>query len=170
MEKFVEAYLKLMEFLDIGVRKLITIITGLMAFTICIQVLCRYVLKNPLIWTEELARYLMIWMVFLGASCVLKKWNNIYVDFLINKLKEKNREVVILIQKIFILGLLIYSFYLCIIILPKVSATQITPALGISMLWPESSMIVGFILMALQMIGVILDDIFNKKIFNNGGV
>jgi TRAP-type C4-dicarboxylate transport system permease small subunit len=167
MNSFVNIYLKLMEFLDVGVRKLIILLAGLMTVAVSLQVICRYIMKNPLVWTEELARYLMIWMVFTGASCIIKKWNNINVDFFLNKFKKKPREIVILIQKFVIFGLLVYSFYLCLMVFPEVGAVQITPALGISMLWSQSSMIVGFLLMSLQMLGVILDDIFKKKIFNS---
>jgi TRAP-type C4-dicarboxylate transport system permease small subunit len=167
MHIFINIYLKLMEFLDVCVRKLLIFLAGLMTVTVSLQVVCRYLLKNPLVWTEELARYLMIWMAFIGASCIIKKWDNIYVDFFINKFKKKTRKIIMLIQKFIIFGLLIYSFYLCITVLPKVGANQMTTTLGVSMIWPQSGMIVGFLLMVLQMFGVILDDIFKRNIFNS---
>jgi TRAP-type C4-dicarboxylate transport system permease small subunit len=167
MGSLVNVYLKLMEIMDIGVRKLITLLAGLMTVTVGLQVICRYILRNPLLWTEELARYLLIWMVFIGASCIIKKWDNIYVDFFINMLKKKSQAVVMLIQKFVILGLFVYCFCLCITVFPKISSLQSSPALGISMLWPQSSLIVGFLLMVLQMIGVILDDIFMKHILKS---
>ena len=34
---------------------------------------------TPLIWTEELTRYLLVWSTFLGASCVYKKMGHINV-------------------------------------------------------------------------------------------
>jgi len=34
------------------------------------QVFCRYVLNSPLIWSEELVRYLCVWLTFLGASAL----------------------------------------------------------------------------------------------------
>jgi TRAP-type C4-dicarboxylate transport system permease small subunit len=169
MGKFVVDYLKLMDILDFMLRKLLIVISGLMTLTIILQVLCRYVLKSPLIWTEEVSRYLMLWMAFIGASCVIKKWDNIYVDFFINKVKKKPRKIIILIQKFVILGLLIYSFYLCITVFPKVSAFQKMAVLGVSMLWVQSSMIVGFFLMVLQNIGVILNDLFKQDKFNGEG-
>jgi TRAP-type C4-dicarboxylate transport system permease small subunit len=177
MGSFVNAYLKLMDFLDDVVQKLSISIAGLMTVTVGLQVLSRYVMKYPLVWTEELARYLMIWMVFIGASSIIKKWNNIYVDFFINKLTERIRTVMILIEKCVIMGLLIYFFYLCFMVFSKVGGFQTSPAMGISMLWPQWGMIMGFFLMALQSIGVILDDIFKKNVFkfnkeisNNGGI
>jgi TRAP-type C4-dicarboxylate transport system permease small subunit len=177
MGGFVNVYLKLMDFLDGLVQKLCVFIAGLMTIAVGLQVLSRYILKYPLVWTEELARYLMVWMVFIGASTIIKKWNNIYVDFFISKLTKKNRIIAILIEKCVIVVLLVYFSYLCFMVFSKVGGFQTSPAMGISMLWPQSGMIAGFFLMALQGVGVILDDIFNKNILkfnkeisNNGGI
>ena len=46
----------------------IIILLMIMMTSMAIQVFCRYVLNNPLAWTEELARYLYIWTAFLGAG------------------------------------------------------------------------------------------------------
>ncbi len=70
--------------------------------TVTWQVLSRYVLSRPSTSTDELARFLMVWLVLLGAAyCVgkrnhlsidllpanaserLKKWSRVYVDTLI---------------------------------------------------------------------------------------
>jgi TRAP-type C4-dicarboxylate transport system permease small subunit len=37
------------------------------------QVFFRYGLKSPLIWSEELVRYLCVWLTFLGASVLTAK-------------------------------------------------------------------------------------------------
>ena len=34
----------------------------------CTQVVCRYVFNSPLIWSEELVRFIVIWMCMLGAA------------------------------------------------------------------------------------------------------
>jgi TRAP-type C4-dicarboxylate transport system permease small subunit len=166
MRKLVANYLKLMDMLYVITRKVLIVITGLMTAVVILQVICRYVLKNPLVWTEEVARYLMLWMAFISASCVIKKWDNMYVDFFINLLKQKPRRIIILLQKFVVQGLLIYSFYLCVTVFPKVSANQTLATLDISMLWAQSSMIVGFLLSALQNIGVILNDLFKQDTFS----
>ena len=40
----------------------------LLILVVSIQVFCRYVLQDSLAWTEELARYLVIWSVLFGCS------------------------------------------------------------------------------------------------------
>jgi TRAP-type C4-dicarboxylate transport system permease small subunit len=162
MRKFLDFYLKLMDILDIIARKMLIVLAGLMTSAVILQVLCRYILKYPLVWTEEAARYLMIWMVFIGTSCIIKKWDNLYVDVFIKLLKEKNQRIMIMFQKLVILGLLIYFFYICMIVLPKLGVYQRMTTINLSIFWVELSMIVGFCLAALQNIGVILNDLFKR--------
>jgi C4-dicarboxylate transporter DctQ subunit len=47
-----------------------------------IQVLCRYVLKMPLAWSEELMRYIYIGVSFLGAAIAVRENSHICIDLL----------------------------------------------------------------------------------------
>lgn len=51
------------------------------------QVFTRFVLKNPSSFTEELARYLLIWVGLLGAGYVAGRKMHLAIDVLINRLK-----------------------------------------------------------------------------------
>ena len=44
-----------------------------MALVVALQVFCRYILNNSLFWSEELARFLLIWLTFLGASVAYRR-------------------------------------------------------------------------------------------------
>lgn len=44
-----------------------------MALTVLLQIWARYGFDYPFSWTEELARYLMIWAGLLGATCAFKR-------------------------------------------------------------------------------------------------
>lgn len=57
-----------------------------MAIIVAVQVFFRYVLNQSLFWSEELARFLLVWLTFLGASCAYYKKVNPGVDFLYSKL------------------------------------------------------------------------------------
>jgi len=39
-----------------------------MAFLVAVQVFCRYILNSSLFWSEELARYMLVWLSFFGAT------------------------------------------------------------------------------------------------------
>lgn len=46
---------------------------AILVLVVSLQVFCRYVLQNSLDWTEELARYLLIWSVLFGCSYAMKE-------------------------------------------------------------------------------------------------
>ena len=53
-----------------------------LAATIFYQFFTRYVLNDSAAWTEEIARYLLIAMVFVGVSAMVRMERHIHVDFL----------------------------------------------------------------------------------------
>ena len=53
-----------------------------LAATIFYQFFTRYVLNDSAAWTEEIARYLLICMVFVGVSAMVRMQRHIHVDFL----------------------------------------------------------------------------------------
>ena len=53
----------------------------LLGITVFYQFFTRYVLNNSASWTEEIARYLLIGTVFVGAAIGVAKNNHIQVDF-----------------------------------------------------------------------------------------
>ena len=59
---------------------------GLMAVVVIYGVIARYVVQNPSIWTEELARALMIWTAYLGISIALRRRGHLGILFFVLKL------------------------------------------------------------------------------------
>jgi TRAP-type C4-dicarboxylate transport system permease small subunit len=53
-----------------------------MVVVVAAQVFCRYVLNHSLFWSEELARYLLVWMTFLGASVAFHRRVHPSIDIL----------------------------------------------------------------------------------------
>ena len=52
----------------------------LLAFNVFYQFFTRYVLNSSASWTEEIARYLLICMVFVGAAALVRLNRHIHVD------------------------------------------------------------------------------------------
>ncbi len=65
-----------------------------MALVVAVQVFCRYVLNHSLFWSEELARYLLVWITFLGASCAYRRSSHPGVDVLYVRLPAAGRKIV----------------------------------------------------------------------------
>jgi len=58
------------------------------------QVLWRYAFRDALPWTEELARYLFIWITFLGAALAVRDGTHIRVSLLVERLPARWRRYV----------------------------------------------------------------------------
>lgn len=79
-------------FLDKITRQALVIILGIMVFNVVWQVLTRYVLGSPSSWTEELTRFLMIWLGLLGAAYVSGQKKHIAITLLPSKMKPESRK------------------------------------------------------------------------------
>lgn len=61
----------------------ILMFVGMVVLSI-LQVICRYVLKISLSFTEELARFLFIWVTFLGTAMAMKKGQHVKMELLLD--------------------------------------------------------------------------------------
>ena len=68
-----------------------TVFLACILIVVILQVFFRYVAQIVVPWTEEAARYLCIWMVFLGAAAAVAKKSHICVTFLVERVPEKLR-------------------------------------------------------------------------------
>jgi len=57
------------------------------------QVFFRYVLEDPIMWAEELARYSYVWMVFLAAIFVTADHSHVTVTIADDRLSERFRRI-----------------------------------------------------------------------------
>lgn len=72
-------------------KKILVVILGVMVINVSWQVFSRYVLANPSSFTDELARYLMIWLGVMGTAYVSGKKLHVAIDILPDKLSPKRQ-------------------------------------------------------------------------------
>lgn len=87
---------------------------AVMAALVFANVVLRYVFGMSLSWVEELTRYMMIWLAWLGAGLALREGAHIAIDTLQQSLPEAAarivRVVVLLIMAIFFAALLWFGW------------------------------------------------------------
>jgi TRAP-type C4-dicarboxylate transport system permease small subunit len=119
-----------------GVNKVLEVITaifvGLITVLVLSQVLFRYILEQPLAWSEEFSRYCLIWLVLLGFSILVRKNKHIAVTYFQSLFSDKIQRVIRIIVHFII------AFFCLILIffgydLAMRAMIQISPASGISM-------------------------------------
>ncbi|MEY2950788.1 MAG: hypothetical protein RLZZ248_1989 [Bacteroidota bacterium] len=72
-------------------EKILVVLLGGMVLNVSWQVFSRYVLANPSSFTDELARYLMIWLGVMGTAYVSGKRLHVAIDILPDKLSPKRQ-------------------------------------------------------------------------------
>src|ERR1044071_3228340 len=83
-----------------------------LAFIVFLQFFTRYVLNDSLAWTEEIARYGLMWVVFIGGAMVTRRNSHIAVELLSNVMKPGPLRAALLafvdLVKLAFIGLLAY--------------------------------------------------------------
>jgi TRAP-type C4-dicarboxylate transport system permease small subunit len=74
---------KPMRILEKAMEYLVASIMFFLVTIVFIQVLFRYVVQTSLPWTEEMARYLFVWLVFIAASVCVKKEAHLGIDVIV---------------------------------------------------------------------------------------
>lgn len=82
---------RITEAVDGILKGCVIVLMGLSALNVLWQVFSRYVLNQPSSWTEELARYMLIWVSFLGAAYAVRLRMHLSIDLLVQRLTERNR-------------------------------------------------------------------------------
>ena len=76
---------------------------GLLIFSwgsVCAEVVCRYFLKQPLIWVVEVTEYVMVHMTFVGSAWLLRREGHVAVDVVTSRLGSKTRTFLLIITSL----------------------------------------------------------------------
>ena len=92
-------------------RFLVLILLG-MVLNVIWQVFTRFFTSSPSAFTNELARYLMIWLGILGAAYISGKQEHVAIDFFVKKLNNSLRRY---IDRFVLLSTLSFAFFVMII-------------------------------------------------------
>ncbi len=83
-------------------------ILGIMVVNVLWQVFTRFFTNSPSSFTDELARYLMIWLGILGAAYVTGKNEHVAINFFVKKFSEKLQK---LISSLISISVLCFAFF-----------------------------------------------------------
>lgn len=105
------------------------------------QVFTRYVTENPLIWTEEVARYLFVWITLIGAAAGVRLHAHFGLDILRRYLPPL-RGLLGAVTMLIVAGFLVLLLYTG-IAETRQAALQFSPALQVRMHWAYLALPVG---------------------------
>ena len=125
---------------------------AIMTVIVFIQVVMRYVFSNSLSWSEELARFIFLWLSWIGASYAVKERSHFRVEMFANMIKEKSR---IYFEYMILIVWFAFSFFLAwqgtMLLIFLQETGQESAAMQIPMTWPYASVPIGCVLMCLRL-------------------
>lgn len=140
---------------------LLAALLGVIAVVVFLQVFVRFVLTTAGIdvrasWTEELARYLLCWMVFLGGAYACRKAQLMALDFAVSRLPgvlgQAARYASLLLCLAFFLLLMQVGWAFV-----EFGRSEASPVMRLRMDWIYAAIPVGAALMVLNTLGLMLE-------------
>lgn len=114
-------------------------------------VLMRYIFHSPPAWSQEVTRYLFVWLVMLGAASVTRDETHLNINVFIDLMPPTAKAIVNLCLNVLMLIFCCVLIYQSVLIYPKVSEAM-NPILPISLGLLYLSIPVGAALMVLFLV------------------
>lgn len=122
---------------DAVVRTALALLMALLVAAVVWQVFTRYVLGAPSPYTDEIARFLLIWVSLLGAAYATGQNMHLAIDLLPDRLSPERR-----VKLDIVLDLIVIAFVLLVFVIGggtlvyyTYAYLQLTPTLQIPMAW-----------------------------------
>ena len=127
MKKLIDGFFKLLEFL---------IVAMLFAMVVMVfgNVLMRYIFDTGITVSEEMSRYCFIWLTYLGAMVAMREGGHLGMDTLVKVLPVTGKKVCLFLSEVLMLmcnGMFLWGTYQ----MHELQVTNISPVVGISMIW-----------------------------------
>jgi len=85
---------------------ILVVILSIMVILVFGNVVARYVFNSAITWAEEVARFLFVWLTFVGASFGLMKGLHLGMDIIIARLRPRTRTIAEVVNGFIILAFL----------------------------------------------------------------
>jgi TRAP-type transport system small permease protein len=145
--------------LTYALERVLILLTILISGVVLLQVIFRYLLQQPLYWSEELPRYLLIWVSFLAAALAQRSDGHINIMLLVNLLPASAQRWVRLLTRLATLAfltVLLYSGFL----VTRITVAHRSTALQIPMAAVYLALPVGAALMMLYLVLQMAEEIW----------
>ncbi|MFO8091423.1 MAG: TRAP transporter small permease [Desulfatiglandaceae bacterium] len=145
---------------DHGERWLLLPLYAMIVITIFVEVFRRFGLHYSSIWAEEIARYLFIYVSWIGASAAIKERAHIRIDIILPFVGERTRGIVMIFGDLVTILLAIVAFWWSLeTVLTSLKFGSVTHGLRISQAWFLAAVPLGFAMMFFRLIQSIIRDV-----------
>lgn len=143
------AVLRLRRVIDAVLSRVVIVLMATLVVDVLWQVASRYLLHSPSSYTDELARYLMIWVALLGAAYMTGQRGHLAIDLLPSQLPPPARRYL----QMFI-DSLVLLFALCVMVIGGGRLVYIT--LTLEQISPALQVPLGYVYLVIPASGVLI--------------
>jgi C4-dicarboxylate transporter DctQ subunit len=144
------------------VESLVVLLAGIIVAIVTAEVTLRYLFSHSMIFTEELSRYLMVWIVFLGSALAIRDGSHIHIQILVKRLGPRMQQNVKLASYALIIAFLVFITVEGLKILPR-QLQQMCITIDISLFYFYLAIPVGSILMIIFLLPIIRQTLAGKS-------
>jgi TRAP-type C4-dicarboxylate transport system permease small subunit len=150
-------------------RWLLIVLLAAMVAVVFANVCMRYLLGSSVIWSEEVARHLMIWLTFVGRGLALRSGAQIGIDTLQDALPPRAARALRWALALAMLALFVALAWYGVDYALR-TRFQTSAALGISMMYVYIGMPIGCALLALHLVLILRRYVRGREFVNDDGV
>lgn len=151
------------EVMDRCINWFLALLMAGMVVVITAQVWYRFVLNDPLSWSEEAGRYLFVWISFMGAAAGVRYQVHLGIDLMEKLLPPSLHRWTIVISNLIIQVFLVMIIYWGTKILGIVRFQE-SASMHISMLYPYMAVPVGATFMFINSVRVMISAIRGRPL------
>lgn len=133
-----------------AITAIVLLVFTMVAITL-LQVVLRYAFNAPLRWSEELARYVFVWISFLGLYLAYRRGAHLGLDLLPGLLGPGGARWLALLSEAIILTTLLWAVATSGRLL-TISLNQGSAVMGLPMIYVYAAFLVGAILVAIDIL------------------
>ncbi|WP_034601835.1 TRAP transporter small permease [Clostridiisalibacter paucivorans] len=149
---------KIVSILDRVEGILLVTMFATMVLAIFLQVIMRYVFNNSLSWSEELGKFLFVWLSWIGISIGAKRGEHIKITMLVDKLPFIPGHIFNIISQLIVIGICSITVYYGVSLVMS-QANVNYAGIKISMSWGYLAVVVGCSIMIIRCLVSIIDSI-----------
>ncbi len=151
------------DIMDRAVNWFLALLMAAMVVIISAQVWYRFILNDPLSWSEEAGRYLFVWISFMGAAAGVRYQVHLGIDLMDKILSPKQYKWVVILMNLIIQVFLLMIIYWGFKILGVIKFQE-SPSMHISMRYPYMAVPVGAIFMFINSVRVMVTAIQDRTL------
>lgn len=134
-------------------KYMLEILFLLMTIVVLAAICNRITVNAQMAWSDELSRYLFVWIVFIASARVAGDKGHVGVTALVDIFpKRLRRGIELLVYVLCLMLSVVLIYYTAIIIRTQSMYGQVSPSLRIPMQYPYFGMVVGGVFMTLHLL------------------